>query len=157
MHRTLLLVITLSWIGIGGCEPAPVPEVQAPTRADSIGLAMQAFDTAVFDTITWESDSTAVERGRLVFRISCSKCHGSGGAGDGRFVLEGDTLQTPSFLAEDWRFAAAPTELRRYIFSGNVAGMPYWGLVGLKYSDIDAVARFLEGPLRTEMSALRKM
>ncbi len=39
-------------------------------------------------------------------------------------------------------------ELRRYIFSGNVAGMPYWGLVGLKYRDIDAVARYLVGPLR---------
>ncbi len=152
MHRMLLLVSTLSLIGTGGCEPASVPDAQEPTRADSVGLALQAFDAAVFDTITWEADTTAVQRGRLVFRVSCSKCHGSSGAGDGRFALDGDTLRPPSFLADDWRFANAPTELRRYIFSGNVAGMPYWGLVGLKYSDIDAVARFLEGPFRSEMS-----
>ena len=44
--------------------------------------------------------------------------------------------------------AEAPMALRQYIYSGNVAGMPYWGLVGLKYRDIDAVARFISGPLR---------
>jgi len=152
MQRMLLLVITLSWIGTGGCKPAPIPDGPEATRADSVGLAQQAFDAAVFDTIAWESDSTAVERGRLVYRISCSKCHGSGGTGNGGFVIEGDTLRPPSFLGDEWRFANAPTELRRYIFSGNVAGMPYWGLVGLKYSDIDAVARLVEGPLRTGIS-----
>ncbi len=40
--------------------------------------------------------------------------------------------------------------LRKYIFSGNVAGMPYWGLVGLHYRDIDAVARYITGYLRVQ-------
>lgn len=150
MRRSIPLIAALLWIGAGGCDRAATPDeqVQAATRADSVGVAMQAFDAAVFDTIVWESDSVSTERGALVFRISCGKCHGDHGAGDSNFVVQGDTLRPPSFLAENWALADAPMELRRYIFSGNVAGMPYWGLVGLKYRDIDAVARFLEGPLR---------
>ena len=63
-------------------------------------------------------------------------------------MLDGDTLSPPSWLGGDWRLTNRPIRLRRYIFSGNAAGMPYWGLVGLKYRDIDAVAHFIESPLR---------
>jgi len=137
-------------LGLAACGPAPATEgeVQGPTRADSVGMALQVFDAAVFDTIAWETPEARSERGGLVYRISCAKCHGSNGRGDGGFVMEGDTLTPPSFHTPDWQFAHEPIALRRYIFSGNVAGMPYWGLVGLKYRDIDAVAHFIEGPLR---------
>ena len=129
------------------CEADPEPTAQGPTRADTVALAMAAFDPSAFDTIAWESDDVALDRGRLVFRISCSKCHGEG-AGDGGFVMNGDTLRPPSFLDEGWRFADDGSGLRRQIFTGNVAGMPYWGLVGLKYRDIDAVARHIRETLR---------
>ena len=150
MRRTSALVLTLLSAGLVACEPAPEQQArpQGPTRADSVGIAMQAFDASAFDTIAWETQQARGDRGGLVFRISCQKCHGDHGAGDGNFVLAGDTLRPPSFLAPDWGFATEPMALRRYIFSGNVAGMPYWGLVGLKYRDIDAVAYFLAGPLR---------
>ncbi len=111
-------------------------------------LATTAFDPAAFDTITWKNQQEAIERGGLVYRISCSKCHGDGGRGNGNFVLQGDTLRPPSFLGKDWRFAADPMGLRKQIFTGNVAGMPYWGLVGLKYRDLDAVARYITDFLR---------
>ncbi|MDH3206033.1 MAG: cytochrome c [Gemmatimonadota bacterium] len=144
------IVTVMISLCIAACGPAPEPqeEVQGPTRADSVSMALQAFDATVFDTIVWESDAARAERGGLVFRISCAKCHGPNGRGDGDFVMQGDTLRPPSFLTPDWQFADAPMPLRRYIFSGNVAGMPYWGLVGLKYRDIDAVAHFIESPLR---------
>lgn len=144
-----LAVVALLVAPLSCADAAPDAEfsVQA-ARADSVGMAMAAFDASIFDTIAWATEEERTDRGRLVFRISCSKCHGPNGEGDGRFVLQGDTLTPPSFLAPDWGFASAPMELRRYIFSGNVAGMPYWGLVGLKYRDIDAVAHFLETPLR---------
>lgn len=144
-------VLTLASIGTIACGPAPEPmeEVQGPTRADTVVMAMEAFDETVFDTIAWESDQARSDRGSLVFNISCSKCHGPRGAGDGGFVMQGDTLRPPSFLRPEWPLAQAPIALRQYIFSGNAAGMPYWGLVGLKYRDIDAVAHFIETPLRS--------
>ena len=151
MSRSTTVLATMLLTGLAACEPAPPPQAQddgMQARADSVGLAMQAFDPAAFDTIAWETDEARAERGGLVYRISCQKCHGTYGGGDGGFVMQGDTLRPNSFLAEDWGFAEQPMALRRYIFSGNVAGMPYWGLVGLKYRDIDAVAHFLEGPLR---------
>ncbi|MEQ9400395.1 MAG: cytochrome c [Longimicrobiales bacterium] len=129
-------------------EEAPPPVDRTAARADTVAMAAAAFDAEVFDTIVWTTPGEATDRGALVFRISCSKCHGEGGAGDGLFVFQGDTLHPPSFLGADWRFADDPEGLRRQIFSGSAVGMPYWGLVGLKYRDVDAVARYIQGPLR---------
>ena len=149
MRRLIPTVVAFAWLGACAGEPPPQEEVpQGPTRADSVGMAMEAFDAAAFDTIQWESTQAAIERGGLVFRISCSKCHGDGGRGNGNFVMQGDTLVPPSFLAADWRFAEDGVGLRQQIYTGNVAGMPYWGLVGLKYRDIDAVARYIMDFLR---------
>ena len=149
MRRSLPIIAALLWIGAcGGEPPAQEQAVQGPTRADSVQLAATAFDPAAFDTITWANQQEAIERGGLVFRISCSKCHGDGGRGNGNFVMQGDTLRPPSFLTKDWRFANDPMGLREQIFTGNVAGMPYWGLVGLKYRDLDAVARYIVDFLR---------
>jgi mono/diheme cytochrome c family protein len=154
MRRAISSLVAVCTIAALGCGPAPQveDEVQGPTRADSVGMAMQAFDASVFDTIAWESDQVRSERGGLVYRISCAKCHGDHGQGDGGFIMAGDTLRPPSFLQPEWALAESPMGLRRYIFSGNVAGMPYWGLVGLKYRDIDAVAYFIENPLRAGIS-----
>lgn len=154
MRRAISSLVAVCTIAALGCGPAPQveDEVQGPTRADSVGMAMQAFDASVFDTIAWESDQVRSERGGLVYRISCAKCHGDHGEGDGGFIMAGDTLRPPSFLQPEWALAESPMGLRRYIFSGNVAGMPYWGLVGLKYRDIDAVAYFIETPLRAGIS-----
>ena len=155
MRRFAAFLAFVSSIAIVACGPAPEPpaEAQGPTRADTVVMAMQWFDESVFDTVTWESDEVRSERGRLVYNISCSKCHGRHGAGDASFVMQGDTLRPPSFLEPAWLLGEAPMALRQYIFSGNTAGMPYWGLVGLKYRDIDAVAYFIETPLRAGISA----
>lgn len=153
MRHVTVLVIALLTFGAAGCGPAPPPQEQeeGPTRADSVSEALQAFDASAFEDIPWGSEEVRTERGRIVYDISCARCHGAEGRGDAGFVMEGDTLRPPSFLADDWAFAEAPMRLRRYIYSGSVAGMPYWGLVGLKYSDLDAVAHFIETTLREEV------
>jgi mono/diheme cytochrome c family protein len=116
---------------------------------DTVQMASEAYDPIIFDTITWASESYAIRRGALVWQVSCQKCHGPAGRGDGGFVLRGDTLRPPSFLAADWRYATNLDSLRRYIFIGNEEGMPHWGLVpGMKRYDIDAVARFIQKDLR---------
>ena len=149
MRRLIPTLVAFAWLGACASEPPPEEEIpQGPSRADSVGIAMEAFNAAAFDTIQWESTQAAVERGGLVYRISCSKCHGDGGRGNGNFVVQGDTLMPPSFLTADWRFAEDGVGLRQQIYTGNVVGMPYWGLVGLKYRDIDAVARYIIDFLR---------
>mgnify|MGYP006307058539 CR=1 FL=1 len=107
--------------------------------------AAAAFDPAGFDTISWETDQAALERGSVVYSYSCAKCHGRQGFGDGGFVSRGDTLQPPSFHQSDWEYADDPEGLRQVIFTGG-GHMPHWGLEGLPYRDVDAVARYiLEG------------
>jgi len=95
MRRFAAFLAFVSSIAIVACGPAPEPpaEAQGPTRADTVVMAMQAFDESVFDTVTWESDEVRSERGRLVYNISCSKCHGRHGAGDANFVMQGDTVR----------------------------------------------------------------
>ena len=148
MRRMIPVLISLVWMGACGEEPEQEVVPQGPTRADSVALAEAAFDATVFDTISWDGDQTAVERGGVVFSYSCRKCHGDGGRGNGNFVFQGDTLRPPSFLATDWQYAEDGIGLRERIFSGNAAGMPYWGLAGLKYQDVDAVADYIVEFLR---------
>lgn len=148
MRRLITLLIAFAWLGACAQEAPQEEALPGLSRADSVDTAMAAFDAAVFDTISWETEQAAIDRGGLVYRISCSKCHGDGGRGNGNFTVQGDTLRPPSFLATDWRFLEDGIGLRRQIFIGNVAGMPYWGLVGLKYKDIDAVATYITAYLR---------
>jgi len=152
MRRTSITLAALAWLGAcGGEAPPPPPAEEAPpsmTRADSLAMAIAAFDSTVYDTIQWATEDAAVQRGGLVYRVSCMACHGEGGAGGRGFIVEGDTLRPPSFTDAGWALANDPVGLRRRIFSGAILGMPYWGLVGMTEKDVDAVARYITGALR---------
>lgn len=153
MRRAGVVVTMLAVAACGGGqeEQAVVSDVQT----DSVALATEQFDATVFDTLTWASDTAALNRGRVVYAFSCRKCHGTTGLGDGGFVLQGDTLRPPSFLEPDWKFANDPTGLRLQVFTGNTQGMPHWGLVGLRVRDIDAVVRYILESLRAAPGAER--
>lgn len=115
----------------------------AAAAADSVEFARAQYDASAFDTVTWESHDDAIVRGSVVFSYSCAKCHGQHAEGDGGFVTRGDTLRPPDLTALDWRFLDDPDGLREFIYTGTDHGMPNWGLEGLKYKDVDAVATFL--------------
>ena len=141
------------------CAPAEegqsVEEVEAAALAaqiDSVEQALALLTPESFDSITWESEEAAHERGLVVFNFSCAKCHGAEGTGDAGMVQKGDTLVPPTFLTADWRFGNDHENLRRHIFAGTVNGMPHWGLHGLKLRDVDAVARFINGRLRRDVN-----
>lgn len=144
MRRLIPIVAAFAWLGAcGGEPPAQEPVDIRAIRADSVAIAAAAFDPTAYDTIAWETPQAALERGGVVFRVSCAKCHGDGGRGNGNFVTQGDTLHPPSFLSLDWQYANDLMGLREAIFTGSILGMPYWGLAGLKYRDVDAVSRYI--------------
>jgi mono/diheme cytochrome c family protein len=148
LRAAVLLLVTLC-----ACEVAPPRKAAQPTAQDTLQAAMRAYDPAAFDTIRWDSDSTALARGSDVFKWACAECHGVAGKGDARFVNErGDTLRPPSFVQPGWRFADDRNGLRRQIFIGNTQGMPHWGLRRVEPRDIDAVARYIQIVLRARPS-----
>jgi mono/diheme cytochrome c family protein len=140
------LAVALAFSGCAPGEPAE-DEATADTAAASMAMAQEAYDPAVFDTVTWESQQAAVERGQVVYRFSCLKCHGERGLGDAGFVRGGDTLRPPSFREPDWPYAGDKNGIREQIFVGTAEGMPHWGLTTLSPKDIDAVAEYIQAGL----------
>ena len=143
MRNLALLWSAIAVLAMGACGEQ-APEQALPTPADTVDMALAEYDPAAFDTITWETPEEALVRGSVVFSVSCRKCHGPQGYGDGGFVAAGDTLRPPSFHGPDWRFREDHAGLTRQIFIGTTEGMPHWGLTALSLRDIDAVAQFIQ-------------
>ncbi|MDT8340805.1 MAG: c-type cytochrome [Longimicrobiales bacterium] len=139
----ILTFVTLASLSACGGDDAPQDQRNRVTGADSVQAALTQYDAAAFDTIAWEAPEDAVVRGSVVFSYSCVRCHGRFAQGDGGFVSQGDTLRPPDVTVPDWRFLGDLEGLRQFIYTGSENGMPHWGLEGLKYRDVDAVARFL--------------
>lgn len=151
-RRILFTTLAVFLLGPGACQDSADTEEAEPDRAalraDSVTMAAAAYDEAAFDTITWESQEARIERGRLVYRISCERCHGQQGRGDGRIAAAADTINPPSFLEEEWALADDLEGLRARVFAGTAEGMPHWGLYGLTYKDVDAVTTYILEVLR---------
>ena len=118
-------------------------------RADSVRMATARFDPTAFDSITWNSPEERLERGGVVWSFSCRKCHGDEGLGDGELARV-EELTMPVITAADWEYAGDVPAIRRRIYVGHESDMPSWGLYGLKYRDIDAVAQYMEDVIRVE-------
>lgn len=144
----ILFTVALFACSSGADEEQLAREAAAEqAAADTMTMAVEAYEAAAFDTISWDDPAAAVERGATVFRFSCQKCHGPNGEGDGGWVMGGDTIRPPSFHVADWEFAEDRDALREQIYVGTLDGMPHWGLEGLKYRDVDAVAIYIQAEL----------
>jgi mono/diheme cytochrome c family protein len=153
--KLALAVTTMVLVALAGCQKEETEAEKlarkAEADADTVRMAEAAYEIAVFDTITWESEEARLERGGVVYRSSCEKCHGQGGGGNGEVALEFQ-IPVPSFVAPDWPHAGDLEAIRRGTFVGHMGEsfegytgqMPNWGLVsGMRTKDIDAVAAFI--------------
>lgn len=144
--RCTIALSVLATLVIGACggeSPEDREAMRLAARADSVAMADSLYDPTVFDTLTWESPEKRLERGGMVWRASCQKCHGSDGQGGGELAQQ-MAIDVPSFLNPEWEYAGDAPAIRRRIFIGHKNVMPNWGLYGLKYRDIDAVTAYIE-------------
>lgn len=111
-------------------------------RADSVAMAEELYDPAVFDSIAWRDQHERLRRGEDVWEFSCGDCHGWEGRGDGP-VATRHRYEVPDFTAVEWEPAGLDS-LRHRVFVGHESEMPSWGLYGLTYRDVDAVAYYVE-------------
>ena len=142
--RRIAPIVPILLLAATACKPAQSQKGSPPSATDTVAEAQAEFDPAAFDTVRWASDSLRLARGADVFKWACSECHGPQGHGDGGKVTpQGDTLRPPNFAAPDWRLARDTTEVERKVFTGNIRGMPHWGLRRMEFRDVDAVAHYV--------------
>ncbi len=136
---------TLILIGCAAsaCQKANPQAAASLNAADTVQVAAAEFTPAAFDTVKWASDSVRLARGADVFKWGCSECHGATGHGDGGKVINGDTLRPPNFHDVAWHLAGDTQAVRKKVYSGNVRGMPHWGLRRMELRDIDAVSAYV--------------
>jgi len=153
-RRVGALALLLLMAGCGGGSESAGQETEDPNalrdaRADSVLQAEAAFDPSAFDTISWNIPEERIERGEVVWNFSCRKCHGDQGLGDGELARV-EELTMPMITDAEWEYAGDVPAIRHRIFIGHESEMPSWGLYGLKYRDIDAVAYHIEDVLRAQ-------
>lgn len=152
--RIPVVAATVAVVALASCGGPSAEEQRAAAdaarraaRADSVAQAAAAYDAAAFDTIQWANENEMWERGGVVWSFSCATCHGSDGLGEGETAVAA-SLDMPNLIAPDWEKAGDLGAIRRSIYVGHESQMPSWGLVGLKYRDIDAVSHYIEDLLR---------
>lgn len=140
----LALVLGLLAVACSDHEFHPPSEEEREAQADSI------YSSALFDTVSWSSDSARIQAGNLVFANECRRCHGPLGRGDTDYARENE-LDVPSLVAPDWALAGQIDTVRHRVFVGHGEGMPNWGVGRLTPRDIDAAAFYILEQLRPEV------
>jgi mono/diheme cytochrome c family protein len=112
--------------------------------------AEEVYSAAIFDSLTWESDSTRSLEGNAVYAEHCRRCHGTMGEGNTDYARERG-LDVLSLVEADWPFGESVDSLRHAIFAGHEGGMPIFGVAGITPREIDASAYFIVHTLRPEV------
>lgn len=140
----LTLVLGVTAVGCSDHEFHPPSEEEREAQADSV------YSAAIFDTLTWASDSARIQTGNLVFADECRRCHGPLGRGETDYARDNE-LEVPSLVSEGWALEGQIDTIRHRIFVGHGPGMPNWGMGRLTPRQIDAAAFYILEQLRPEV------
>lgn len=127
-------------------------EFEPPDREAQVEEARQSYPAAVFDTLTWPSDSVRVQRGNEVFAAECRKCHGYDGRGGTDYARAHD-IRAPSLVDSVGVETRGIEAVRRRIYAGHAAGMPSFGVFKLEPRQVDAAATYVVGVLREDIGS----
>lgn len=141
------LLIGAAGLGVGGCSEY---EFHPPDREAQVAEAAGAFSLQRYDTVTWASDSIRGLEGSVVWSSQCRNCHGPVGRGETAYARS-QSLEVPSLVAPEWRYAGQRDSVLFRIHSGHAAGMPTWSVAGISPREIDAVTYYVLEVLRPEM------
>lgn len=125
-------------------------EFEPPDREEQVEEADRLYSTALFDSVTWASDSARVQLGNSVYAAKCRKCHGPLGRGVTEYAQE-HSFEVPSLVDADWPYADDLEGVRHRIFTGHAEGMPTWGVAGITPRQIDAAAHYVLEQLRPDV------
>lgn len=153
MNSKIVAFACVLLLSVGACgteeeQPQVDPEeALRAARADSVAQAVEMYDAAVFDTLTWEDDNARWERGGVVWSFTCQRCHGADGKGQGPDAVSFGIV-VPDMTVAEWEYAEDYPAIREKIFVGHETEMPSMGLIGLSYPDVDAAAHYINDLLR---------
>ena len=122
---------------------------EPPDKGQQVREAQALYSPALFDSITWASDSVRSFDGNEIYAEKCRRCHGPLGKG-GTEYEEKLGLHVPSLVRPVWPLAQVDS-LRHRIFVGHTGGMPIYGVAGLSPREIDAVADYILNTLRPDV------
>lgn len=133
--------------GLAGCGEH---KFDPPSREDQVRDAEALYSLALFDSVSWETDSVRDLEGNIVYASKCRNCHGVMGEGGTDYALQRD-LNVPSLVEADWEFGDDLEETRHRVFVGHPDGLPTWGVAGITPREIDAVSHYVLEMLRPEV------
>jgi mono/diheme cytochrome c family protein len=142
LPRASALLSLLLMVGCGGHDFEP------PDRGERVREAEAAFSPAVFDSVSWASDSLRAFSGNTVYAEKCGRCHGPLGRGNTDYA-RGRGLEVPSLVEPESALTSVDT-LRHVIFVGHEEGMPIFGAGGITPREIDGVAYYILNVLRPD-------
>jgi mono/diheme cytochrome c family protein len=146
--------VQVSWLAVllGGAALTACGghKFEPPDRGQQVQEAEAEYTSAVFDTVTWASDSVRELDGNSVYASKCRRCHGTMGEGTTDYARSRD-LTVPSLVEPGWRYANSLDSVRERIWVGHAQGMPTFGIAGITPREIDGAAFYLLNGLRPDV------
>lgn len=115
----------------------------------ALRLQVAASEAGPAETPALADRDAALSRGEVLYQISCARCHGPEGQGDGEAALLGG-VRPRAFATQQWRFAKTRESIERVIAHGIPGGaMPAAG-ASLAPGEIRALAEYVLDLARRE-------
>lgn len=145
----LLLALAVAAAALG-CDGEK--EFEPPDREAQVEEARASYPAAIFDTLSWPSDSARLLTGNEIFASVCRKCHGYDGRGGTEYDRVHD-LRVPSLVDSVGVDARGIDPVRRRVYAGHATGMPSFGVYRLEPRQVDAAAAYVVRVLRQDVRA----